>query len=209
VNPKRIVILLVLGMLLAACGGGGGGSNEPTPLARVTPWPAPSNPLDLAQKAGLVLENKEFLLYHVHSHLDVFIDGKKVLIPAGIGINIKDPGVRSGKNPVSYGGIKECAQPCISPLHTHTESGLLHTESKKSEPNTLGQFFIEWNVKLDANCVGEYCSPAKQVAVYVNGVKFTGDPATIELTNLKEIAIVIGATPAGGVPSKIPADATV
>lgn len=204
-NPKRFAIVGVLGLVLAACGGGGGNGAKPTPLATVSPWPAPPNPLDLAQKAGLVLEDKEFLLYHVHAHLDVFIDGKKVLIPAGIGINIKDPGVKSSKTPVSYGGIKQCAQPCISPLHTHAEDGLLHTESKKSEPNTLGQFFAEWNVKLDANCVGEYCSPAKEIAVYVNGTKFTGDPSTIELTNLKEIAIVIGVAPSTGIPKKFPA----
>lgn len=200
--PVAPVVAAVL--LVAACGGGGGAS--PTPLATVTPWPAPPNPLELAQKADLVIENKEFLLYHVHAHLDVFIDGKKVLVPAGIGINIKDPGVQHGAGP-SYGGIKECAQPCISVLHTHTIDGVLHTESKKSEPNTLGQFFIEWNVKLDANCVGEYCSPAKPVAVYVDGVKFTGDPATILLTDKQEIAIVIGAAPATGIPSKFPAGA--
>ena len=203
-NPKRIAIVAVLGVLLAACGGGGGSSANPTPLATVSPWPAPPNPLELAQKAGLVLEDKEFLLYHVHAHLDVFLDGKKVLIPAGIGINITDPGVKSSTNPVSYGGIKQCSQPCISPLHTHAEDGVLHTESKKSEPNTLGQFFTEWDVVLNATCVGEYCSPAKEVAVYVNGKKFSGDPATIQLTNLKEIAIVIGAAPASGIPSKFP-----
>ena len=192
---------LVLGTV--ACGAGTPG----TPIAIVTPWTSPPNPLELAQKAGLILENKEFLLYHVHAHLDVFIDGKKVAVPAGIGINIKDPGVQSSQNPVSYGGIKECAQPCISPLHTHDESGTLHTESKKSEPNTLGQFFIEWDVKLDPNCVGEYCSPAKPVAIYVDGVRFTGDPTTIRLTDKKEIAIVIGADPAGGIPKKFPAGA--
>lgn len=207
-KAKGLLISVVLGVFLAACGGGGGIAG-PTPVATVTPWPAPPNALalPLAQKAGLVLEKKEFLLYHVHAHLDVFLDGKKVLVPAGVGIDITDPGVKSSKNPVSYGGIKECTNPCISTLHTHAEDGVLHTESKKSEPNTLGQFFIEWDVKLDANCVGEYCSPAKAVAVYVNGKRFTGDPATIELTNKTEIAVVIGATPAGGVPSKFPSGA--
>ena len=190
-------------LLVVACGGGGGGGT-PSPIATVTPWPAPSNPIDLTGKAGLVLYDKEFLLYHVHAHLDAFLDGKKVLIPAGVGINITDPGVQSSDNPPSYGGIKQCAQPCISPLHTHTIDGVLHTESKKSEPNTLGQFFIEWDVKLDANCVGEYCSPAKPIAIYVDGVKFTGDPTTIQLTDKKQIAIVIGATPPGGVPEKYP-----
>jgi hypothetical protein len=205
-NLKRIPFALALaGLLLAAaCGGSNppSGGGTPVPLSTLTPWPAPSNPLDLAQKAGLVNENKEFLLYHVHAHLDVFLNGTKVLVPAGIGINIKDPGVQTGTGP-SYGGIKMCDQPCISPLHTHTIDGVLHTESKESTPNTLGQFFIEWNVKLDANCVGEHCKPGTPIMVYVNGDLYSGNPADIELTDKKEIAIVIG-TPPSVIPKEFP-----
>jgi hypothetical protein len=206
-NLKRIPLALAFaGLLLAAaCGGGTPPSSDgtPIPFATITPWPAPSNPLELAQKAGLVLENKEFLLYHVHAHLDVFLNGSKVLVPAGIGINTKDPGVQTGPGP-SYGGIKMCDQPCISPLHTHTIDGVLHTESKKATPNTLGQFFIEWDVKLDANCVGEYCKPATPIKIYVDGALYSGNPADIQLTDKKEIAIVIGTAPAGGIPKEFP-----
>jgi len=205
-KPKRIPVALALGALLlaAACGGGNPPrvGSTPVPLATVTPWPAPSNPLDLAQRAGLVLENKEFLLFHVHAHLDVFLNGVRVLVPAGIGININDPGVQHGPEP-SYGGIKLCNQPCISPLHTHTIDGILHTESKESKPNTLGQFFIEWDVKLDANCVGEHCKPATPIKIYVNGELYSGNPADIQLTNKKEIAIVIG-TPPAAIPKEFP-----
>jgi hypothetical protein len=73
---------------------------------------------------------------------------------------------------------------------------VLHTESPTPKENTLGQFFIEWNVKLDANCVGTYCKPATPVAIYVNGQKFDGNPTTIPLSDRKEIAIVIGTPPA-------------
>ena len=51
-------------------------------------------------------------------------------------------------------------------------------------------------MKLDANCVNRYCRPATKIAIYVNGNRFTGDPRTIELSNRKEIAIVIGTPPA-------------
>jgi hypothetical protein len=204
-QPTRIPLVLGLTALLlvAACGGGGSTAGTPTPRATVSPWPAPSNPLDLAQSAGLVLENKEFLLYHVHAHLDMFLNGDKVLVPAGIGININDPGVQHGPGP-SYGGIKLCNQPCISQLHTHTIDGVLHTESKQSTPNTLGQFFTEWNVKLDANCVGDQCEPATSIKVYVNGSLYRGNPAGIQLTDKKEIAIVIGTPPAGKIPKEFP-----
>src|SRR5947199_4241921 len=43
-------------------------------------WPAPRGPLALAVAAGLVPEVKESLAYHVHAHLDVFLDGKPVLV---------------------------------------------------------------------------------------------------------------------------------
>jgi hypothetical protein len=203
-KPKLLVCFLAASALalIASCGGGGSGSTAP-PAAKVTRWPAPSNPLELAVKAGLTPEVKEFVLFHVHAHLDVFVNGAAVVVPAGIGINIDDPGVKRGAGP-SYGSISMCSKPCISPLHTHATDGVLHTESKSTAPNKLGQFFIEWDVKLDANCVAEYCSPQTPIAIYVNGKKFTGDPTTIELTNLKEIAIVIGTPPSGGIPKEFP-----
>jgi hypothetical protein len=167
-------------------------------------WPAPADAMQLARDAGLVPETAERLQYHVHAHLDVFIDGKPVIVPGGIGINIHDPAVHSGvtDGQPAYGGINTpCDQPCISPLHTHDATGVLHTESATRKSNTLGEFFTEWGVKLDPNCVGEYCKPKTDVAVYVDGKKFDGDPRTVELADGREIAIVIG-TPPAQIPSK-------
>jgi hypothetical protein len=164
----------------------------------VEKWPAPSDPLARAAAAGLVPETVEHLAFHVHAHLDVFIDGAQVVVPAGIGINISDPNVKQGPGPggaTAYGGITGCAQPCISPLHTHDVTGILHTESESTTPNTLGQFFTEWGVTLSSTCVGEYCSPGTPVAFYLNGAHFSGDPTTIQLTDHLEIAIVIGTPP--------------
>lgn len=75
------------------------------------------------------------------------------------------------------------------------EDGIIHTESSNPEPNTLGEFFIEWGVPLTGSCVGEKCSPTP-IAIYVNGELHTGDPGAIELTDRKQIAIVIGTPPA-------------
>ena len=118
-------------------------------------------------EAGLVPERAEFLQYHVHAHLDVFFNGEPVTVPAGIGIDTTNPAVISDEQGV---GLKhECDKPCISPLHTHATDGVLHTETKTPEPNTLGQFFIQWDVKLDASCVGEFCAPDTPIGVYVDG----------------------------------------
>jgi hypothetical protein len=181
-------------LLLAGCGGGdgGGGGNE----AKGSPpnWPAPPNPMELTRNAGLVPERAEFLQYHVHAHLDVFFNGEPVTVPAGIGIDTTNPAVISDEQGV--GLTRECDKPCISPLHTHATDGLLHTETKTPQPNTLGQFFIEWDVRLDSSCVGDFCDPETSIAIYVDGEVDQGDPREIELSDGREIAVVIGSAPA-------------
>jgi hypothetical protein len=215
----RATVICVLGVLaLAGCGGGSNSSSSSgddcsqygsIPSARTTkaPWPAPENAMGLTCKAGLVPEKAEFLQYHVHAHLDVFVDGKPVLVPAGIGIDVDNPAVQAdtGANGLVVGAglIQECDQPCISPLHTHDLSGLLHTETKTPSPNQLGQFFTEWAVRLTPDCVGAYCKPAVPIKIYVDGKVETGDPTQIELSDLREIAIVIG-TPPATIPMEFP-----
>jgi hypothetical protein len=161
--------------------------------------------MELAVRAGLQPEAKETLVYHVHAHLDVLVDGSPILVPAGIGINIADPNVKHGQwnGDPAYGGISGCAQPCISPLHTHDDSGVIHTESATSTPNRLGQLFTEWDVALSSGCVGTFCAPATSITVYVDGERYSGNPSDIPLTNRKEIAVVIGAAPKQ-IPSSFP-----
>jgi hypothetical protein len=175
------------------------GAGQTPGRAPIEPWPRPADTLARTSATGLVPETVEHLQNHVHAHLDVFIDGVPVVVPAGIGINIDDPGVQSGpdgRGGTSYGGITGCATPCISPLHTHDSTGVLHTESATSDLNNLGQFFDEWGVALTATCAGEYCTPAKPIAVYIDGVLFTGNPREIQLADHREIAMVIGTPPA-------------
>ena len=199
-------------VLVAVAGCGGGKTrytapHAPRPASGAAPWPAPSNPLERTRLAGLTPETHEFFLYHVHAHLDVFVNGNLVSVPAGIGINIQDPAVHRFAEPdgtVGYGGISPpCKHPCISPLHTHDDFGILHTESKRTRPNRLGQFFVEWGVRLDRSCVGGYCKPRDAIAVFVDGERHAGDPRDITLTDKKEIAIVIGSPPSS-IPSKFP-----
>ena len=192
-----------MALVIAACGPIAQG--QPTPSAGQLVWAAPSNPLELTANAGLQPEKKETLHFHVHAHLDVFVEGIAVQVPAGIGINIVDPNVQHGQwnGDPAYGGITGCAQPCISPLHTHDDSGVIHTESGSSTPNRLGQFFTEWNVAMSGTCIGQYCAPATTIAVYVDGTKYSGNPADISLTDRKEIAVIIGSAPKQ-IPSSFP-----
>jgi hypothetical protein len=186
-------------LLLAGCGGDGGGGSEAKGAG--PDWPAPPNPMELTREAGLTPERAEFLEYHVHAHLDVLFNGDRVTVPAGIGIDTTNPAVESDDRGV--GLTRECDEPCISPLHTHATDGVLHTETKTPQPNTLGQFFIQWGVRLTGNCVGEFCRPEVPISVYGNGDEYGGDPNEIELSDGKEIAIVIGSAP-DEIPSEFP-----
>jgi hypothetical protein len=199
---QRWLLVCVVAAAAAGAGCGGDGDSDraaPRPASGAAPWPAPSDPLVLTRRAGLKPERSETLEFHVHAHLDVFVNGKPVPVPAGIGINVDDPGVQhdqpGGPQTAQYGGIRRCDRPCISPLHTHDFTGILHTESPTPVPNRLGQFFTEWDVRLDSDCVGGYCRPESDIRVYVDGRPFTSDPADITLTDLREIAIVIGTPP--------------
>jgi hypothetical protein len=196
---------------LAACSSSSKSAESPTTTTRpapktgALPWPAPADAMARTRAAGLKPQPYETLQHHVHAHLDVYLDGVHQKVPAGIGINTKDPSVHTGEiaGGPAYGGINPpCAKPCISPLHTHSETGVLHTESPTNVDNTLGELFVEWGVTLNDKCVGGYCKPDWPIAFYVSGKPYTGDPRKMQLTNFKVIAIVIG-TP----PTKIPTTA--
>jgi hypothetical protein len=209
----RVVLVSLLAVVLLAVPAAAathGPAPVPRPKAGAAPWPVPKDPMRRTRLAGLVPEVNEHLAFHVHSHLDVFVNGAHLKIPAGIGIDTHDMAVDRGRisdGSTAYGGIVKCPKVCISPLHTHADLGVLHTETDKPVPNRLGQFFVEWGVRLDRSCVGGYCRP-DSIRVYVNGKRYLGDPRRILLADRTEIAIVIGSLPKK-IPSAFPAGATI
>jgi hypothetical protein len=98
-----------------------------------------------------------------------------VTVPPGIGIDITDPGVKTTHQmqATPTAASRSATDPCISPLHNHDYTGVLHTESTESRLNTLGEFFTEWGVRLDAGCVGGYCRrrPASRSSWTATGSK--------------------------------------
>ncbi len=195
-----LLAVVLLGALAASCSSPAKSTSATAPAANeAEPWPRPPNQMELAVKAGLKPETAEQFEFHVHAHLDVYVNGQPIIVPAGIGIDIDNPGVHSGTllGHPAYGGISvPCNVPCISTLHTHDVGGVLHTESSARTYNTLGQFFVEWNQPLSATQVGTYKAPQTPIAFYVKGKPYTGDPVQIQLKDLEEIAIVIGTPPA-------------
>jgi hypothetical protein len=71
-------------------------------------WALRPQPMALVQRAGLTPTTREFFDYHVHAHLDVFLNGHHVAIPGGIGIDITDPAVHRSMTAgrPGYGGIR-------------------------------------------------------------------------------------------------------
>ena len=115
---------------------------------------------------------QEALAFHIHQHLDVFVKGRHVTVPALIGI---------------FGNS------FITEMHTHTPDGVLHVESAKNRPYVLGQFFGEWGVRLNANCIGRYCG---DLHWWLDGKPQTGNPADLIVHAHQEIVIAAGKPPA-------------
>lgn len=133
---------------------------------------------------GLQQLGAEGEVIHIHQHLDVWFDGKKVQVPADIGIN------------QTYGYLTE--------LHTHDTSGVMHVESPTKRNFTLGEFFAVWGVRLTSDCLGSTCNGGgKQVRVYVDGKQLTTPPDDLVLKAHQEIAVTYGT--AAQLPHPVPA----
>jgi hypothetical protein len=122
---------------------------------------------------GIKCTANEQLAYHVHSHLAIFVNGKQMAIPMGIGIappRQTQPGAT---------GDFVVSGTCFYELHAHTSDGVIHIESpSNSKTYTLGQYFDIWHQPLSPTQVG----PATgKVTAYRNGQLFTGNPRNIVL----------------------------
>jgi hypothetical protein len=120
---------------------------------------------------------------HIHEHLDVFVRGRRVTVPADIGI---DPNGQF-----------------IAPIHTHDDSGLIHIESSVDRAYSLGQLFDVWGVRLTGACLGDLCdSGSDQLRVFVDGKEATGDVSLLRLFKHAEIVVTYGTQ--AQLPSPIP-----
>jgi hypothetical protein len=81
----------------------------------------------------------------------------------------------------------------ISPLHTHHASGVIHIESGRDIPYTLGQLFVEWGQPLPAHQVGPHrLAPGEVLRVFRNGHPVSGDPAALRFAQHDEDLVWVG-----------------
>jgi hypothetical protein len=138
---------------------------------------APGTTVDGIQCAPI-----EQLAYHIHAHLQVYVNGQPRQLPAAIGL-IKPFSEQTADGPF-YG-----AKQCYYWLHTHATDGIIHIESPTPRIYTLGNFFNEWRQPLSSHQVGP---AAGKVTAFVNGKPWRQDLTSIPLEKHFVIQLDVG-----------------
>lgn len=122
---------------------------------------------------GIRCDSMEGAVQHIHSHLQIFNRGRRIEVPAQIGI-------------MQIAG-------CLYWVHTHATDGIIHIEAPTMRVFTLGQFFDIWDQNLSRSQAGPVHAPrGRTLRVTVNGRLWTGDPRSITLRDHEEIVIQNG-----------------
>ena len=122
---------------------------------------------------GISCDAQEGQRIHIHQHLAIFDHGKTVTIPQYIGI--------------------PAAARCLYWLHTHTPDGIIHVEAPMDRSFTLGDFFAVWGQPLTRRrAASAKIKKRESMRVWLNGMRYQGDPAQIPLTAHADIVIQVG-----------------
>lgn len=123
----------------------------------------------VASVDGIPCETQEYSTYHVHAHLDIFVNGQRNTIPAGIGIE---------------------QNKCLFWMHTHSADGIIHIESPKERQFTLGEFVDIWKATSSS------LPPSNEdPIIFVNGVPITTKLQDTILNAHDEIVLAYGGAP--------------
>jgi hypothetical protein len=163
------VIVAVVVVLVVSSGGTSSGNSDGSNQATAdtsglsvgpAPWKAEYS--FLAQRLSAYnFPQQTDIGYHVHAELKVYVNGKQTTVPANLGI---DPQGRF-----------------ISPIHTHDTTGVVHMESTRYYPFTLGEFVNVWGVDFTDNQLGEYkAGNGNVLQLWVNG-KQVADPVNYKM----------------------------
>lgn len=170
------LVALLVGFLLAM--GRHDAAAAPIPLL------APVAAIDGRPVDGISSSEEEQLAFHIHAHLQVYVDGQQRAVPAGVGIVPPLQVQPTADGPFVVGGAG------IYWLHTHDASGVIHIESPVQRRFTLGELFDIWGQPLGPQQVGPARGP---VTVLVNGAAVGGDPRAVILNAHDVIQLDVGA----------------
>jgi hypothetical protein len=186
-RTRSVVAGALVAVVLAGCGGSSSSSSSTasTTTAANGPFVLGTTTNEAVGRTvdGIKCESTEQVLFHIHAHLAVFVNGRPGSIPEGIGIAPPRSEEQTTEGPFVIGGS------CFYWLHSHTADGVIHIESPLQRTFTLGNYFDVWNQPLSATQVGLANGP---VTAYVGGRKFTGDPRSIPLGAHAVIQLDVG-----------------
>ena len=128
---------------------------------------------------------KEVVKYHIHIHVAIYVGGRMMGLPAGIGIT--DPPMIVNYPTGKFYDVG--ASDCLYWMHTHVADGIIHVESPVKMAFTLGEFFDVWNQPLSTSRVA---SAVGTVVVFENGKRLAGDPRLTRLLPQGDIQIDVG-----------------
>lgn len=175
-----VVVVLGLGVGLGLALSGGSAAStigpEGVALQNVPDLASPDTTASGAPVDGITCRTtlQQSIKYHIHVHVDLFVDGQQVRIPTGVGI----PSPRLNEHLASGLFVDNGVNNCLYWLHVHTNDGVIHVESPYQHTFTLGQFFDIWQQPLGPDQVGP---PRGTVTAYVNGKRFEGNPRDVPL----------------------------
>lgn len=118
---------------------------------------------------GIPCETQEYVTYHIHAHIDIFVNGQHIPIPAQIGIKSNE---------------------CLYWLHTHKPDGIIHMESPKERDFTVGQFFNVWKSTNSG-----YPTSSSGPEIFVNGNLISTNLDNTMMKAHDEIVLVYGDVP--------------
>lgn len=118
---------------------------------------------------GIQCNQMEQAVFHIHAHLDVYVEGQHRTVPAYIGI---------------------IPNSCLYWLHTHDPTGIIHIEAPEYKTFTLGQFLDIWSKSFEKTGI-----PIGTPKSYVNGKEFNGDYREIQINAHDEIVLAYGVPP--------------
>lgn len=111
---------------------------------------------------GIPCDVGEHMVYHIHIHISLYINGSASQIPGNIGI-------ASNRS-------------CYYWIHVHDTSGILHIESPTQKIYTLGNFLAIWSQVFPGLHYPAQLANIHEWSVYISGKAFSGDFRNIPLT---------------------------
>jgi hypothetical protein len=151
----------------------------PTPIGvrpAFHPQPRGSEAVRGLPVAGLLCRAAETA--RVGVHLELFANGRALIVPAGIGV----------APPLRRRGPYVVTGSCSYPVRTREPTGVIEVAAEQSV--TLGAFFRVWGQALGRRALTGFRG---RVRVYANGRRRDGDPRLIPLRRHDQIVLEVGA----------------